>query len=114
MDAVEFLKERNRMCKSYDYCEECPIKNMFENSSLNSCDSWVRYHAELAVDIVEKWSVEHPAKTRQSKLLEMFPNAIIENGALVICPKALDKNVNCDNRIGCGSCARKYWIAGVE
>ena len=75
--------------------------------------SYVYKDAEKCISIVEKWSAEHPVKTRQSELLKMFPDAEIENGIAVACPKSLDKNVEC-MPLNCDECTRKYWLAEVE
>ena len=68
---------------------------------------------EETVRIVEKWSAEHPVKTRQNEFLKMFPNAEIKDGYLHICPGKIDKNFKCNNRI-CSSCLQKFWLAEVE
>lgn len=93
MDAVEYLKEKNRICRKYGEfpgdCFECPIGNdsggcqagVFENQKVTE---------EMLVQIVERWAAEHPKKTRQ------YEN---ENG--------------CDN-IPCRDCKEKYWLAEVE
>jgi hypothetical protein len=55
MDAIEFIKERNRMCKSFDDdcdCSNCPAYR-------NNCCNTFEWQEEL-VAIVEKWSAEHP------------------------------------------------------
>ena len=70
MDAIEFIRERNRMCKSFGAsCNNCPAdKNA-------SCDSFA--WKEQLIPIVEKWSKEKPRKTRQSIFLEQYPNASV-------------------------------------
>lgn len=66
MDAVKFLKERKRLCKSNGgNCEYCPLESQ-------TCMGW-DVKAEEIVPIVEKWSAEHPQKTRLMDLLEKFP-----------------------------------------
>lgn len=62
MDAVEFIKERNRMCKSFERCYDCPADR-------NACCNTSKWREEL-VTIVEKWSTEHPYKTRQDVFLK--------------------------------------------
>ncbi len=62
MDAVKFLQERARMCKSMngDCNQPCPITNW--------CGRGKKRQAEFAHDIVsavEAWSAAHPRKTRQ-------------------------------------------------
>ena len=53
MDALEFVRERNRMCKSSGRgCNDCPA---------NDIDDCIAAHSdEGIVPIVEKWSKEHP------------------------------------------------------
>ena len=113
MDAIEFMKEKKRMCKSYSGCtDSCLLrKPMYENGL--TCLGYCFKYPEKAVEIVEKWSAEHPIKTRQSELLKAFPNAEIENGVAVACPNSLDRNVNCDP-LNCDECTRKYWLEEVE
>ena len=109
MDAVKYLKERERMCDSYNnMCDGCGF------GKVSKCNRPEEDNPEKAVEIVEKWSSEHPAKTRQSELLKAFPNAEIKNGIAVACPKSLDKNVECELLSSCVECTRKYWLAEVE
>lgn len=65
------------------------------------------------VSVVEKWPKDHPEKTRQGKLLKLFPNAKIEDGAVMICPKAVEPEFECDF-LNCDKCARGYWLAEVD
>ena len=112
MDAVEFLKEKERMCRNCESCSKCPADD--QNNGLDmTCDCLEAEKPEEFVAIVERWSAEHPVKTRQSEFLEMFPNANTQGGCLLICPFYLDKNEKC----ACGSCAdcqKEYWLAEVE
>lgn len=109
MDAVKYLKERERMCDSYNnMCDGCGF------GKVPQCNLTEKDNPEKAVEIVEKWSSEHPAKTRQSELLKAFPNAEIENGVAITCPKSLDKNVECETLNSCVECTRKYWLAEVK
>lgn len=74
MDALEFIRERNRMCKSFgDGCMSCPFYKEGDNCMA------ILWEEEM-VPIVEKWSEEHPRKTRQSKFLEQYPNAKVDGG----------------------------------
>lgn len=118
MDALEFLKERKRVCYLYDECDKCP----FDSKCLGIINKSDEELKEI-VDITEKWSKEHPRKTRQSVFLEMFPNAsVINNGTLGICPKSLDKDRECFYSIGyynnkfvdCLGCRNKFWFEEVD
>lgn len=67
MDAVKAFMERSRMCKSHYGCEDCPL-----NGKCGSCVDSLK-DAKEALDIVEKWSKEHPAVTNGIKVLEAIP-----------------------------------------
>ena len=75
---------------------------------------------EEFVAIVEKWSTEHPIKTRQSEFLKMFPNAkISSSGVLAVCPMHIDTEaIDTCNLINlndsCEKCRKEYWLAEVE
>lgn len=112
MDALEFIRERNRMCKSFGVCcNNCPAdKNA-------SCDSFA-WKEEL-VTIVEKWSKENPRKTRQSIFIEQYPNAeCVDDGILVFCPKWIDTCFSClidsNNNVDCAACRHEFWMQEVE
>lgn len=112
MDALEFIRERNRMCKSFGVCcNNCPAdKNA-------SCDSFA-WKEEL-VTIVEKWSKENPRKTRQSIFIEQYPNAeCVDDGILVFCPKWIDTCFSClidsNNNVDCAVCRHEFWMQEVE
>lgn len=118
MDAVEFLKAKNRMCREYgelpEDCFVCPIGN-----DSGGCQAGVlenqKVTEEILVQIVEKWAKEHPKKTRQSEFLKMFPNARIRGDVLEIRPCDIDDNIECiDGDEECYECYRKYWLAEVE
>jgi hypothetical protein len=74
-----------------------------------------------AVAIVEKWSKEHPVKTRQSVFLEQYPEAKIDGGGcLELCPCTIfttnrDEYGRCaivDTK--CFTCRREFWMQEVE
>ena len=109
MDAVKFIKERNRMCHSFENCNGCPL--LHEN-----CDNYIDVRIELVVQAVEEWSAAHPCKTRQSVFLEQWPDTqITKNGDIVICPKQLCKGEELSKLIAacrgtnCDSCRNKFW-----
>ncbi len=117
MDAVEFLKQFNRMCKAYndDGCKECPAYKY-------RCGEEFDEQEEDGVSIVEKWAKEHPVKTRQSEFLKLFPEAsVLGGGYLNICPAQLssecrDKETGgCyDPGMDCGKCKRNFWLKEIE
>lgn len=114
MDAVKFIEERNRMCKSFgNRCTGCPASNggcaVGQESTLD---------AMAQVALVEEWSAEHPRKTRQSVFLEHWPNAKVSvDGVLVFCPQELDGHYTCQStgaEMRCRSCRLKFWMQEVE
>lgn len=112
MDAVKYLKEKERMCDSYNnMCDGCGF------GKVPKCNRTEKDNPEKAVAIVEKWSAEHPMKTRQSEFLKMFPNAYIRNGIIRICPRKIDQNSITSEECGklaCSGCQKEYWLAEVE
>jgi hypothetical protein len=119
MDAVEFLKERKRLCEVYfekTECKECPLENM----GCWTVDFCKDDSCEKVIAIVEKWSKEHPRKTRQSVFLKMFPHVILnDKGQPGFCPKTLDTEYKpvgaCVLDVDiCQRCMDKFWSQEVE
>lgn len=113
MEALEFLKERKRMCNSYDGCKGCPFgdsKCVIE-STISDEDF------KRIVATVEQWSKEHPRKTRQSVFLEQWPEAEISftDGCLTLNPCKFYKKMRkeCVGRL-CSDCRREFWMQEVE
>ena len=117
MDALEFLKERKRICKSYEACGGCPLK--IGNCGLSASMSDEEY--ERIITAVEQWSKEHPRKTRQSVFLKQYPEARLgDDGVLQIDPCSISASYrnarnNCATmRRECSDCRREFWSAEVE
>lgn len=119
MDALEFLKEKRRMCNSFDIgCVKCPLGDIgcFVVSPEETDEEFER---EIA--IVEQWSKEHPRKTRQSVFLEQYPEARIgDDSVLQIYPCLISASYrnargNCAT-MGreCPDCCREFWSQEAE
>ena len=120
MDAVEYVKQRGRMCDYYVNCNDCPAGYYEWCSSLDGIPKMV--------PIVEQWAKAHPIKTRQSEFLKMFPNAQKSlNGVLDICPRKFEPkkyksetpdkvcvNGNADDEYHCDECCRDFWLKEIE
>lgn len=107
MDAVKFLQERNRMFLSGGATPSIGLEDDFD--------------PVMAVEIVEKWSEQHPRRTRQSVFLEQYPEARIGNhGVLLVCPSQISawhRNAagGCATiGRGCDDCRREFWMQEVE
>lgn len=127
MDAVEFLRKQDRMCKSFDLCDGrdsgamCELYAKSNKKGLN-CADYTNAYPEEAVAIVEKWSKTHPKKTRQSKFLKQFPDAFVYLGSIDIDPCKIVKSKydteQCRLREtrewSCDSCREQFWHEEVE
>ena len=105
MDAVKFVKERDRM---YEVARQAPSLCYRHEKS-----------AEEIVREVEEWAAAHPHKTRQSVFMEQYPEVAIDNcGNLMICPKLISTDYR--NRYGncikrwCSDCRHEFWGQEVE
>ena len=122
MDAVRFIKERNRMCKSFDVrCEVCPAFHVGENGAQCAVGAASMMDATAQIAIVEEWSAAHPRKTRQSVVLEQWPEADIdEYGVLRCCPCFIspayrESEGRCRHpEKRCKDCRREFWMQEVE
>lgn len=106
MDAIEFIKERNRMCNYYKSKGSCKDKSC--PASYHCCLDFlsVEYDGFKLVDDVEKFSYEHPKKTMLQDFLEKYPNAELnDDGIPKPCPSWLGyKDMPFCNRIRCVEC----------
>lgn len=120
MDAVEFFKTVNRLCKTQS-CAECPLckKSMIKEMcmvrrTVMLGDVSVESIDEM-ISKVEQWAKDYPVKTRQDEFLKLFPNARIDNcGILDIRPCCIEVSLcgKCDLR-NCDGCRREYWLEEV-
>lgn len=118
MEALEFLKERKRMCRSFGgSCRGCPCEKV--RCVINAHVSDDDYKRIVAM--VEEWSAAHPRKTRQSVFLEQWPEANIDDlGVLKVCPSPISishRNAHGGCAYiggGCSDCRRKFWMQEVE
>lgn len=121
MDAIKFIEERNRMCKSFDKgygCQMCPA---CDNDLCCVVSVTSTLDATAQITIVEKWSAEHPLKTRQSVFLEQYPEAnICEDGVLNICPLCVSSVYRDSNGLcscpekQCAYCRDEFWMKEIE
>ena len=120
MDALKFIEERNRMCDRYWQvdcdCDGCPLVDVREcNELCNMVDDSGKAVME-AVKIVEKWSKEHPRKTRQDAFLGQWPEAVLVDDIIDIKPCSLVADYMPKEccKTSCNECRRKFWTQEVE
>ena len=114
MDAVEYVKQRRRMCDYYVNCGDCPACDYEWCSSLNGIPKMV--------PIVEQWAKAHPIKRRQSEFLKMWPDAEIGGDGLpTVAPCQLniellqcESRKDCEDRGVCNKCRRDFWLKEIE
>lgn len=110
MDAVEYVKNKLRLCRSKESCSVCPLQDK-ENCC---CITDTIEYVEKSVQIVEEWAKDHPVKTRQSEFLKMFPNAELCRGTVNILPCSIEKGMSkCCRDKRCEECRKGYWLAEV-
>ena len=116
MEALDFLRERKRMCNYYSHCEGCTLKEV--NCALDPTDSDNDF--EIVITTVEQWSKKHTRKTRQSVFLEQYPEAALDNdGVIDMCPSRVSaeyrRKVDLCVCVGnCPNCCREFWLEEVE
>lgn len=113
MEAVEFFKTVNRLCKNQG-CNICPVAK--EGCCMVGFDDDSIKIIEETVSKVEQWAKDHPVKTRQSEFLKKFQDAKIgKDGVLIIYPCAVEKRLSRTKCGGmfCDDCRREYWLEEV-
>ena len=116
MDAIKFIEEKERMCRTCRSCILCPA--WLDDGCVVSVRSG--FTPEQQINTVKAWSEQHPRKTRQSVFLEQYPNARIDSQAVIyVCPadaygdKVCPKNEE-NVRMPCRDCRRNFWLQEVE
>ena len=113
-----FLKELKRMCNKYrctKYNASCSGCEIYQHCYDSSCYGFVKNNPLKAVEIVQKWSDEHPIKTRQSEFLKMFPEAVMSDDVVFLCPRQVNMSFPCENKSKyCYECKKGYWLSEVE
>lgn len=119
MNAVEFIKERDRMCKSFgDDCRGCPGFDADEDVQCCMVGLQSTMDATAQIGVVEKWASAHSRKTRQDVFLEQYPETqLTKDGVISICPIAVsaayrNKTGGCASptRPQCDVCCREFWM----
>ena len=103
------------MCKID--CANCPLNSSNNGTNgMTSCSDFETFYPEKAIEIVQKWSDEHPQKTFLTEFLKNYPNAELDHGVPKVCLKKLGAVSGCaktkkgDVYISCYSC----WNQPIE
>lgn len=108
---VNFLKEWRRYCG----CRRCGYCNLSEHNECGFPACQVKDFPERAVDVIQKWSDEHPVKTRLDDLLEKYPKVYISSGNTPsIRPYMLGYCENCDDCVYSHCEASECWHEPVD
>lgn len=110
-----YFAEKRRMTKEQQdgvcklKCSGCPLSSFNNGSSdMIPCFAFEKFYPEKAIEIVQKWSDEHPQKTYLSELLEHFPNVPLTATGIPedICPFHLGfmSKDDCRNDRNCVNC----------
>lgn len=92
-------------------CIDCPLSS-FNNGIGIPCMNLESSYPEKAIEIVQKWSDEHPQKTYLSEFLKHYPNALLDKNDTPgkVCPCDLGLMSMDDCRDGCVKC----WNQPIE
>ena len=85
--------------------------------SVRKLDRWVeRLKGTANTNCTADTPTDTPtaSKTRQERFLEMFPHAIVLNGALNICPGDINVRYTCRGPKDCADCKKEYWLAAEK
>lgn len=110
---TNFLAELQRLCDSRDSCtadavnkEQCPMFGLCEDALIKLCVE----DATKLVEIIQKWSDEHPKKTYAQDFFEKFPKAqSCSDGSPFVCRERIYGGIrstleNCDYTGACYRC----------
>lgn len=107
---VNFIKEKYRMTNNCQIrCTKCPLSQ--DNNGVDNkttCYDLEKRYPEKAVEIVQKWSDEHPPKTFLTEFLKHYPNVQLDDAGLPTtgCPYRLGliSDEECKKNSDCVKC----------
>lgn len=74
---LDYIHELRRLC-DHESCRDCPFDYMEDCNNMDIDQSMI--------DTLQKWSDEHPEKTRAEAFLEMFPKLKKDDAAMLRLP----------------------------
>lgn len=108
-----YFKEKKRMTKNCQInFRDCQLGSD-NNKTILSCKGLENICPDKAIEIVQKWSDEHPVETRMEHFLKVFPNARVDNGRPSVCVRYLNENIKCSlPKTHCKACWNKPYTEG--
>lgn len=106
---LDFKHEKDRMCKIIDDCDNCCFGHLIRPKDGELLCDWISVITEDEISALQKWSDEHPQRTRAEAFLERVPtcsrqNVILRNGKRVYKPAVCWRDV-IDGACECKSCS---------
>ena len=100
---MEVMKNKKRMCESYEGCGLCDLGHRNNGFDMVCSDMGLK-HPQETEEIIMKWAEEHPAKTNADKFKEVFGFETDLSGCAGI------KCIHKDDAIKCCDCeVRDFW-----
>lgn len=105
---LDFKHEKDRMCEMIDDCDNCclgHVQRIGEESGVLWCDCFSDI-TEDEIAALQKWSDEHPEKTRAEAFLERIPSCSLIKGRPSECWGFLTGSYHCVYKKGnsCTDC----------
>lgn len=102
-------RTKNGLCKIK--CSNCPLCSNNNGEGL-SCPTFEMHYPEKAIEVVQKWSDEHPQKTFVTEFLKNYPRAVVNGDGIPnsVCPYDLGLMNKHDCRKTCIEC----WNQPIE
>lgn len=91
-----YFSEKARMSKTTKsgtcklVCGKCPLSS--DNNGVGECcTDFEMLYPEQVIEVVQRWSDEHPQKTYLTELLDKYPNVLLNDDGTPegICPHQL-------------------------
>lgn len=118
-----YFSEKKRMLKVTNsrvcqvQCKECPLGSR-NNVAGMCCTDFEMLYPKEAIEIVQRWSDEHPPKTYLSEFLKHYPNAMLNDDGIpeLFCPYHLGlmSKDNCTKECNCIECWNQHIEDGEE
>lgn len=117
MKTENYFAEKKRMSKTTESgvckveCTNCLLSS-YNNGDGICCTDFEMLYPKKAIEIVQKWSNEHPQKTFLTEFLKNYPNAPLDDDGTPkgVCPRALGL-MNIDD---CDDNCIKCWNQPIE